>query len=159
MLVSVLASGSEGNSTYVETDDIKLLIDIGMNTKYITEKLNELGVQASDINYIFMTHTHNDHIGALSTFIKKYNTTVVLSRSMYEDLESLHDYENVIISDDPFIKGKTLVDHFKISHDTNDARGYLISDKDISLVYMTDTGYLNQKYFEKQFFLINHKKH
>ena len=42
MLVSVLASGSEGNSTYVETDDVRLLIDIGMTTKYIKERLLEI---------------------------------------------------------------------------------------------------------------------
>ena len=52
MLVSVLASGSEGNSTYVETNDVKLLIDLGMTNKYITDRLNELGVKPSDIDYI-----------------------------------------------------------------------------------------------------------
>lgn len=149
MLVCVLASGSEGNCTYVETEDVKLLIDVGMNTKYITQKLDELGVMAYDIDYIFITHTHNDHVGALATFIKKNKTTVVLSKSMFEDLESLQDYENVIISEETFIKGNTIVEHFKTSHDTNDARGYLIYDGEASLVYMTDTGYLNQKYFEK----------
>ena len=58
MLVSVLASGSEGNSTYIETTDTKILIDIGMNTKYITNRLEELGIDSKEIDYIFMTHTH-----------------------------------------------------------------------------------------------------
>lgn len=149
MLVSVLASGSEGNSTYVETDDVKLLIDIGMTTKYIKERLLEIGTNPEEIDYIFMTHTHKDHTGALKTFINKYKTKVVLTESMYNDLDVLHEYDNVIITSDAFKIGDTLVDNFKTSHDANDARGYIISDSVSSMVYMTDTGYLNQKYFKK----------
>lgn len=149
MLVSVLASGSEGNSTYVETEDTKILIDIGMNTKYIKDKLEEIGVRPEEIEYIFMTHTHKDHTGAIKTFTKKYNTKVVLTKKMYDDLEDIHGYGNVEINDEPYIIGSTKVDYFRTSHDAPDARGYIISDKNASMVYMTDTGYLNQRYFDK----------
>ena len=50
MLVSVLASGSEGNSTFIQTKDKKILIDLGMNNKYITSKLEELGVKPEEID-------------------------------------------------------------------------------------------------------------
>lgn len=149
MLVSVLASGSEGNSTYIETPDVKLLIDIGMNTKYIKERLEELGVSTSDIDYIIMTHTHSDHTGALKTFIKKNNPKIVLTEGMLEELDFLKDYEGTTVRDDGFEIGSTKVEPFKVSHDATDARGYLIEDDNSSVVYMTDTGYLNQKYFEK----------
>ena len=54
MKVCVLASGSKGNSTYVETGQVKLLIDAGMNCKYINEKLNEIEVTIKDINYVLI---------------------------------------------------------------------------------------------------------
>lgn len=149
MLVSVLASGSEGNSTYVETEDAKILIDIGMNTKYIKSKLSELDVNPGDIDYIFMTHTHNDHIGALQIFSKNYNPKIVLTQSMLKDLDFLKDYDNLIITDSKIEIGNTVVDNFKLSHDADDIRGYLIYDNNSSMVYMTDTGYLNQKYFKR----------
>lgn len=149
MLVSVLTSGSEGNSTYIETEDTKVLIDAGLNTKYITDRLAELGVSANDIDYIFMTHTHTDHTGALKTFIKKYNPKIVVTKNMLEYLDFLKDYDNIIESE-PVIKiGNTTIEYFNTSHDAPDSRGYLIEDKTSSLVYMTDTGYLNQKYFKK----------
>ena len=44
MKVYVLASGSEGNATYIETHNHKILLDAGRNTKYITGKLEEIGV-------------------------------------------------------------------------------------------------------------------
>lgn len=149
MLVSVLASGSEGNSTYVETDDVKLLIDLGMNTKYIKEKLEELGVDPSEIDYVFMTHSHKDHTGALPVFIKRYKTKVVATKDTLKDIECLNGYDNLIVTDEKIKVNNTIIDNFKLSHDSDDIRGYLIEDKDSSMVYMTDTGYLNQKHFKK----------
>lgn len=148
MLVSVLASGSEGNSTYVETPDVKILIDLGMNTKYITTKLAELGVDAHDIDYIVMTHTHSDHTAALKTFLKHNSPTLVLTEKMLEELDYLKDYENLLIKEDALEVQNTKIVPFKTSHDAIDSRGYLIEDAKSSMVYMTDTGYLNQKYFD-----------
>jgi len=149
MLVSVLASGSEGNCTYVETSDAKILIDIGMNNKYIKEKLADLGVATEEIDYIFMTHAHKDHTGALDVFIKKNSPTVIVTKAIRKEIEALKSYENVIEIDEKMTVWKTTVDPFKVSHDAVDAHGYLIEDENSSLVYMTDTGYLNQKYFAK----------
>ena len=149
MLVSVLASGSEGNSTYVETNDLKLLIDIGMNNKYIKEKLGELGVDSSEIDYIIMTHSHKDHVGALPVFIKKNSPKIVLTQSILKDIECLKDYKNLVVTDKSIEVGDTRIDSFKLSHDSDDIRGFIIEDSSSSMVYMTDTGYLNQKYFKK----------
>lgn len=148
MLVSILASGSSGNSTFVETDDIKILIDVGMNNKYISSRLSELGVEASEIDYIIMTHTHHDHTDALKTFIKKNSPKVIVTEAMLEELEPLKDYENAIVDEGVLKVGDTSIMPFKTSHDAVDSRGYLIEDKSSSIVYMTDTGYLNQKYFK-----------
>ena len=70
MLVCNLASGSAGNSTYVETKKYKILIDLGRTSKYVTEKLKEINVDAKDIDYVFLTHTHDDHTSAIKTFLK-----------------------------------------------------------------------------------------
>jgi len=148
MLVSVLASGSEGNSTYIETKDTKILLDLGMNTKYITTKLDELGVDSKEIEYIFMTHTHSDHTGAIKTFIKRNEPTIVLTEKMLEELDFLSEYDKLIVKSDSLEIGNTRIVPFKTSHDAVDSRGYLIEDEESSMVYMTDTGYLNQKYFD-----------
>ena len=51
MKICVLASGSEGNSTFLSTGQHKILIDMGKNMKYITEKLKEIGEDKTIENY------------------------------------------------------------------------------------------------------------
>ena len=70
MKICNLASGSTGNCTYIETGGLKILIDLGKTKQYIETKLKEIGVNAKDIDYVFLTHTHNDHTSALKTFLK-----------------------------------------------------------------------------------------
>ena len=65
MRVSVLSSGSKGNTTYIETDNAKILIDIGNSAKYVKEKLEEFDTVPESIDAILITHTHIDHIKGL----------------------------------------------------------------------------------------------
>ena len=113
MRVVVLASGSEGNSTYIETEGTKLLIDLGRNTKYIKEKLAEINRNPEEIDYILISHTHKDHTSALKTFVNRYKTTVLLSQEMFYDLEDIKEYENIVIYEDDIylkdIKIKTII--------------------------------------------------
>ena len=143
MRISVLASGSKGNCTYVETQNNKVLIDIGMSNLYIEKKLVSLGVRPSDINSVFITHTHVDHIAGLKVFIKKYHPTVFLTGKMYEELKDvIKDY---VIIEDQIKIGDLTVDFFKTSHDTSDSLGYIFKNNDKEFVYVTDTGYINAK--------------
>ena len=105
MRVVVLASGSDGNSTYIETDEVKFLIDLGKNAKYIKEKLETINVLPQDIDYILISHTHKDHTSALKTFVNRYKTKVLLSQQMFYDLEDIKDYDNIVIyEDDIYLK-------------------------------------------------------
>ena len=57
----VLASGSKGNSTLVEGNKTKILIDVGKSCSYIVQLLNQLNIEPNEIDGILITHTHNDH--------------------------------------------------------------------------------------------------
>ena len=148
MKTCVLASGSEGNVTYVETDKYKILLDLGTTVKYIKEKLSELSVSIDDIDYVLITHVHDDHIKALNTFIKKHKATICLSPQMYSEIAILQDYENILLYDKKIELDGTTIDIIKTSHDTSDSRSFIITSGEKSIVYLTDTGYINQKYFK-----------
>lgn len=147
MKISVLASGSKGNSSYIETDNTKLLVDIGMTSLYIETKLKKLNVNPNDIDAILLTHTHSDHINGLKVFVKKYNTKVYLTDKMLNDLNiEINNYE--LIDSDFKIKDLN-VEIIKTSHDAPDSNGYIFENNKKTIVYITDTGYINKKYKEK----------
>ena len=145
MTVSVLSSGSKGNTTFIQTNNTKILIDAGNTSKYILEKLNEINVDPTTIDAILITHTHIDHVKGPPVLLKKINPCVYITQKMLKELEYLENYS--IINTDK-IKIKDLdIDVIKTSHDTEDSVGYIVNNDDKSIVYITDTGYINQKYF------------
>ena len=73
MHFSVLASGSKGNSSFIETNNTRILVDLGITSGNAEKKLKSLNIEPSSINAIVITHTHADHINGLKVFIKKYH--------------------------------------------------------------------------------------
>ncbi len=145
MKVCVLSSGSKGNTTYIESNNAKILIDAGNSSKYILTKLAELEVIPSELDAILITHTHVDHVKGLQNLLKKINPCVYMTEKMYPYLDFIENYQFI---KDNKIKIKDLdIDVIKTSHDTDDSVGYIVSNMDKSIVYITDTGYINQKYF------------
>jgi len=149
MLVNILASGSKGNASLIRTKKYNILVDAGMTCKYLEDQLNELDLNLKNIDYIFLTHTHNDHVNALKTIIKKAKPKLVISYEMYNELSFLKDYEHIHELTNEYEVENVLIESIITSHDTEDNRGYIITEEDTSVVIITDTGYLNQKYFSK----------
>jgi len=145
MKVVVLSSGSKGNTTYIECGNTKILIDMGNTCKYVVSKLEGLGINAEDIDGIFITHTHVDHVKGLKVFLKKYNTKVYFTEKMFDEVSYINNYE--FINSDKIVIKDLLVNVIKTSHDVADSVGYVIEGDNKGIVYITDTGYINNKYF------------
>ena len=62
-----LCSGSSGNSSLIQTENSKILIDAGGSAKKITEALSSINVDISSLDAILVTHEHIDHVQSLGT--------------------------------------------------------------------------------------------
>ncbi len=147
MKIVVLASGSEGNSTFIKDEDTRILFDLGKNNKYITDKLKEVEENPKDINAIIISHTHVDHVSALKVFIKANHPNIYITEKMLKDLDFLKGYENLILYDKDFYINNLKITTIPSSHDVSDGRNFIVDNGKEKVVYLTDTGYLNRKYF------------
>lgn len=146
MQLSVLASGSKGNSCYIKTNNHNILIDIGLTSLTIEKRLKQINVEPKNIDTILLTHTHVDHIAGLRVFVKKYKPKVYLSREMYRELKlDLPDYEFL---EDEIKIDTLLIETVQVSHDV-ECNGYILIENNKSIVYITDTGYIHEKNYEK----------
>lgn len=149
MKVCVLSSGSKGNSTLVITDKVKILIDLGTTTSYVEAALNNLNLDVKEISHILITHSHVDHIKGLKVFIKRYNPVILVTEDMKNVLEKeLGNFRYEYYEDKKAIIGDLTVNVIKTSHDAEESIGFVLTNNNSSMVYITDTGYINQKYFK-----------
>lgn len=147
MRVCIFASGSKGNVTFIETENHKILLDMGMKKKYIVNSLKQIDIDPREIDIILISHLHSDHISALKTFIKSYKVTVCMPQEMFASLDSIQDYEHIKIYDDEILFDDLKIYAIKSSHDAIASRNFIIEENDKSIVQITDTGYIKSKYF------------
>ena len=81
-----LASSSGGNCSFLRTDNESFLIDAGISCRAIVNGLKALDSRPENINGIFITHEHSDHIKGLKVLLKKYAIPVYSSPEVLEYL-------------------------------------------------------------------------
>ena len=138
MIVKVLSSGSKGNATIVKNNHITILIDAGITLKNAEKRINN---NIKNIDIIILTHIHDDHIKGINSYLKKYHP-VILTQIEKEELESKINYDNIIY-DNNYNIDDIKINLFNLSHDVKCSGISIKEDKE--LIYMTDTGYINNK--------------
>lgn len=149
MRAIILGSGSKGNSTLLIGKNKKILIDVGFSYPKMLMNLGEYDISPKDIDAVIVTHTHKDHIAGLSTFIKKNNTMVYSNNDMLTELSKIISEDMIKVMDDEYTIGEFNILAIHTSHDAPGSVGFVISDDNSNLVYVTDTGYINKTYLKK----------
>ncbi len=134
-----LGSGSKGNATLVYDEDSLLLFDMGLCKSTLLDGLKEIGKGINDINAVFVTHDHSDHIKGLC---------FVLDKDIYCSPNTKGGNKIQEVGDTIKV-GDFLVTSFSTSHDTLNPVGYWIENKGTTFCYITDTGYLKKSALKK----------
>lgn len=139
--ISVLASGSSGNCFYIGTEKAEILIDAGISCRQICRRLEKIGKSIQNIQGIFITHEHTDHILGIDVLTRRYNIPVYLNKGTL-------DHCSVPITNAQIIKTDKAVNFrglhllpFSKSHDAHDPVSYLIINEGKRVSVITDVGY------------------
>lgn len=151
---SVLSSGSTGNATIIENEDVRLLVDTGLSMKRVEQLLQEREMSAADLDAILVTHEHSDHIKGLGALARKYDLPIYANEKTWE---ALHKHlgqiaeERIHVMDTGEMKdfGTLKVESFGISHDAAEPVGYCFHAGEEKLSLATDLGYMSTKVRDK----------
>lgn len=147
MKVAVLGSGSRGNSIFLETDNIKILVDAGFSGKKIDEQLKKIKINIEEIDGILITHEHGDHIQGAGIISRKYNIPIYITKESYEagilKLGKISS-DNLRWIEDSFHLGKSKVYPFDVMHDAERTIGFRIEESTGAKIGIaTDLGYID----------------
>lgn len=81
---SILASGSSGNATYLETAHHRILIDAGLSGKRLEERMEAIGRSLKDVEALFVTHEHSDHVQGVGVLARRYGMDVYANAKTWQ---------------------------------------------------------------------------
>ncbi|MBM7617651.1 phosphoribosyl 1,2-cyclic phosphodiesterase [Weissella uvarum] len=146
--VSMLASSSSGNVTYIETPEHKVLVDAGLSGKKIADLMGQIDRNLQDVDAIFVTHEHSDHIAGVGVLARKYGMDVYANAKTWSVMqnkigkvkpEQVHVFE----PNQTQLMGDLDVESFSVSHDAIDPQFYAFHHAGKTFAMLTDTGYMN----------------
>ena len=133
----LLASGSKGNCFLLQDEHLNVLVDCGSTKKYLLSAFDRIGFSLKDLDAVLITHTHTDHISQIKTF-KDYP---VYSPVEIDKIDTIR-----VESEVPFQLQHVTIRPLALSHDAEKTTGYIFETWLEKLVYITDTGYVKDKY-------------
>ena len=147
-----IASGSKGNCAFVSSSACRLLVDVGITVKRVEQSLRALGVSATSIDGILVTHTHSDHIKGVASFASKYGVDVYCHDEVYDKMSKLLGLNAKlrlipIFERDFFVKDIT-VSPFWVCHDV-DCMGFAMYHRGAKISIATDLGHISASVMRK----------
>ena len=150
MKFSVHASGSTGNALYIESEQTRILVDAGISAKQLTMRLQQLDVDASTIQAIFVTHEHIDHVKGLGVLARRLQIPVYMNEPTWRHLPSSvgeipEPLKNVMETGASLEFKDLLIESIPVSHDAAEPVGYQIHHGKEKLATVTDLGYVSSR--------------
>lgn len=143
-----LASGSSGNATLIEGSDglhrTRVLVDCGLGLRQLMARLAVEGIGPADLDGIFITHEHGDHIGCAPMLVARYGVSLWTSvgSAQYAAFAGLESALNLVRDGQLFAIGGIQFHPFTVPHDAREPLQLRCTDGDRVLGLMTDIGHV-----------------
>lgn len=143
-----LASGSAGNATLLEAGDgtrrTRVLVDCGLGWRQLQTVLAPLGLKPDDLDAIFVTHEHGDHVGCALTVSARLGVPLWASAGTRAAIEKpdVPAYFKRVADGQAIAIGALLIEPFTVPHDAREPLQLRCSDGDRRLGILTDLGHV-----------------
>jgi len=146
MKYCVLASGSKGNSLYIETHHGRFLIDVGLSAKKIADRLNSRDIDPDSIDAILVSHSHQDHVRGVGVFSRRHDVPIYAHPETLDQLTSqIRPHQTINPIRSSFTVKDVEFEPFEVSHDCEPTVGYIVKGPRSVLVQCTDLGYASRR--------------
>ncbi len=141
MRFASLGSGSRGNATLVEAGDTRVLVDCGFSCIETEKRLGRLGLSATGLDAILVTHEHGDHISGVARLSRRYGIPVWMTAGTAAvhrggEVDRLHCFNG----HEALEIGDLAVEPFPVPHDAREPCQFVFHDGRFRLGVLTDTG-------------------
>ena len=126
---SILASGSSGNCIYVESATHGVLIDAGLSGKRIEGLMAQIDRTLHDVDAIFVTHEHKDHVHGVGVLSRKYKLPIYANKNTWSQMANMIGKISVLKNP---LKDTVTAQQMNISNATNTFEVVIISDGEIA---------------------------
>lgn len=147
MKMMSIASGSNGNCTYIGSDITNILVDVGISKKKILEGLNTIDIDFSYIDGILITHEHIDHIKSIGVISRAYGIPIYTTHDTCKEIckcKSLGIFDTTLLKaiepDKTFTIGDIDIIPHSIWHDAADPVCYSLYNDGKKISVATDIG-------------------
>jgi phosphoribosyl 1,2-cyclic phosphodiesterase len=142
--VTMLGSGSAGNSALVATDHCRLLVDGGLSARQLVLRLALCGVAPNGLDGVLLTHEHGDHVCGLEVLCRKFQIPIYCNALTAEAIRygSLGEHRNwrIFRTGAAFSICDITVETFSVPHDAVEPVGFVFHAGTSALGYITDLG-------------------
>lgn len=151
MKICSLASGSKGNSLYIETGETRVLIDVGLSLRETILRMEERGLDPAGVQAVLVTHEHIDHIRSAGSFARKFRVPVLASHLVRRKSEKyLHKTKVIEFESGCALTFRDiLVDPIPLTHDACDPVGFVLESVEGRCGTATDLGTVTRLLVEK----------
>jgi phosphoribosyl 1,2-cyclic phosphodiesterase len=142
--LTMLGSGSAGNSALIATNHCRLLVDGGLSARQLVLRLEQCGVVPNELDGVLLTHEHGDHVCGLDVLCRKFHIPIFCNALTAEAVRygSLGEHRQwrIFRTGASFSICDITVESFPVPHDAVEPVGYTFHAGGNALGYITDLG-------------------
>lgn len=154
--LTMLGSGSAGNSALIATDHCRILVDGGLSARQLALRLELCGVMPNELDGVLLTHEHGDHVCGLEVLCRKFQIPIYCNALTAEAIRypasaGLGEHRNwrIFRTGASFSICDITVESFSVPHDAVEPVGYTFHAGRHALGYITDLGHATRLTIER----------